>query len=203
MAVEAGTTQDGYEKQFQVNHISHALLIKLLLPVMIKASEELEADVRIINMSSISYTQAPKSGINFTSLRTSQSSLGPLIPSPKWTRYGQSKLANLLYPQELAKRYPQILSVSVHPGIIITDLFANVSFGARLPALISSIGKRTPLEQGPNNQLWAATSPRKGIKNGEYYEPVGVVGRRTTANARDAKLAEKLWNWTQKALEKY
>lgn len=204
MAVDAATTKDGYEIQFQVNHLAHALLIKLLLPLMLRTAEGPNADVRIVNMASIAYQQAPKAGIEFSTLKSNQASLGPpLIPGPKWSRYGQSKLANLLYPQELAKKYPAILSVSVHPGFIITDLFANVSFATRLPALIQSIGKRIPLEQGPYNQLWAATSPRAGIKNGEYYEPVGVVGTRTTARARDAQLAEKLWDWTQDALVGY
>ena len=203
MAVNAGTSKDGYEVQFQVNHLAHALLIKLLLPLMLKTAEMPCADVRIVNMASISYQQAPKAGIEFSSLKSSQSSLGPMIPGSKWTRYGQSKLANMLYPTELAKRYPHILSVASHPGIILTDLFANVSFGTRLPALISSIGKRTPVEKGPYNQLWAATSPRSGIKNGEYYEPVGSIGRRTTMHARDQKLANALWNWTQEALTRY
>lgn len=204
MAVDAETSKDGYEIQFQVNHLAHALLIKMLLPLMLQTAEGPDADVRIVNMASIAYQQAPKAGIEFSTLKSAQASLGrPIIPGPKWSRYGQSKLANLLYPQELAKKYPQILSVAVHPGIIMTDLFANVSFGARLPALIQSIGKRTPLEQGPYNQLWAATSPRGGIKNGEYYEPVGVIGKRTTAQARDGKLAERLWDWTQEVLAGY
>ncbi|MCJ1418822.1 hypothetical protein MMC32_005173 [Xylographa parallela] len=204
MAVDAGTSKDGYEIQFQVNHLAHALLIKMLLPLMLQTADRPDADVRIVNLASIAYQQAPKIGIDFSSLKSNQASLGPaLIPGRKWSRYGQSKLANLLYVQELAKRYPRILSVAVHPGIVMTDLFANVSFGARLPALISSIGKTTPLEQGPYNQLWAATSPRGGIKNGEYYEPTGIVGKRTTTQAKDVRLAEKLWDWTQEALAGY
>lgn len=203
MAVDAGTSKDDYEIQFQVNHLAHALLIKLLLPLILRTAGEPGSDVRIINMASVAYQQAPKMGIDFATLRTGQASLGSMIPGPKWSRYGQSKLANLLYPSELAKRHPQILSVAVHPGIIMTDLFSNVSFGTRLPALIGSIGKRTPIEQGPYNQLWAATSPRSGIKNGEYYEPVGKVGHRTTAQAKNGKLAAELWKWTEEALAGY
>ncbi|MCJ1337814.1 hypothetical protein MMC09_003098 [Bachmanniomyces sp. S44760] len=204
MAVDAGISEDGYEIQFQVNHLAHALLIKLLLPLMLKTAQKPDADVRIVNMASIAYQQAPKSGIEFSSLKSSQPSLGnPLIPGPRWSRYGQRKLANLLYPQALAKRYPQILSVSVHPGVIMTDLFTHVSFTTRLPVLIGSFGRRTSIEEGPYNQLWAATSPRNGIKNGEYYEPIGVVGKRTTKQARNEQLSEQLWDWTQKALGKY
>ena len=200
MATDPAKTKDNYEIQFQTNHLSHALLIKTLLPIMTQTASQPNSDVRIINMSSIAYQQAPKMGIDFATLKTDQSSLGSLIPGPKWSRYGQSKLANLLYPAQLAERHPEILSLAVHPGIILTDLFTNVSFATKLPVLISSIGKRTPVEQGPYNQLWAATAPREKILNGEYYEPIGVVGVRTTRQARDKELGRKLWDWTQDAL---
>ena len=200
MATEAAKTKDNYEIQFQTNHLSHALFIKLLLPIMTQTAAQPNSDVRIINMSSIAYQQAPKMGIDFATLKTDQSSLGNIIPGPKWSRYGQSKLANMLYPAQLAERYPEILSVAVHPGIILTDLFTNVSFATKLPVLISSIGKRTPVEQGPYNQLWAATAPRGKIRNGEYYEPIGVIGPRTTKQAMDEELGRKLWDWTQDAL---
>lgn len=203
MAVDASTSKDGYEIQWQVNHLAHALLIKELLPLMQKTTAEPGADVRIINMSSIAYQQAPKQGIDFAGLKTDQRSLGGIIPGPKWSRYGQSKLANMLYPEELAKRYPDITSVSVHPGYILTDLFSNVSLATKLPVLIMSIGKTTPVEQGPYNQIWASTCPKSLLKNGEYYEPIGRVGKRTTKQARDSKLAEQLWDWTEKVLEKY
>ncbi len=62
---------------------------------------------------------------------------------------------------------------------------------------------RTPVGEGPYNQLWAATCPRTKLKNGEYYEPVGIVGQRTTTASKDKKLAAQLWDWTEKALEGY
>lgn len=201
MAVPEGTTKDGYEIQFGTNHLGHALLIKLLLPTMLETAKLPGADVRIINMTSIAYQQAPSFGIDFATLKSPQASLGKVIPGPKWSRYGQSKLAQLLYSQELAKRHPEITSVSVHPGIIMTGLFDNVSFMTKLPVLIQSIGKKTSVEEGPYNQLWAATCPKGKLVNGEYYEPVGVVGKRTTRAARDEKLAARLWDWTQKELE--
>ena len=114
MAVPAATTQEGYEIQFGTNHIGHALLTKLLLPTMLKTAEEPNADVRIINLSSMGHQMAPTKGIDFDNLSLSNSS--------PWTRYGQSKLANILFAKELAKRYPTITSISVHPGIIKTDV---------------------------------------------------------------------------------
>jgi hypothetical protein len=103
----------------------------------------------------------------------------------------------MLYSQELAKQYPQITSVSVHPGIIMTGLFDNVSFFTKLPALLSNTGKTTPVEQGSYNQLRAATVDKSKLVNGEYYEPIGKVGVRTTKAARDKELPLRLWEWTQ------
>jgi retinol dehydrogenase-12 len=58
---------------------------------------------------------------------------------------------------------------------------------------------RTP-EQGSWNQLWAATS--KDACSGEYYEPVGIVGKRTK-KSKDQKLQKELWDWTDRELEEW
>ena len=203
MAVEPALSVDGYETQFATNHLGHALLVKLLLPVMQETARQPGADVRIINMTSIAYQQAPKQGIDFATLRTTQDSLGGMIPGGKWARYGQSKLAQLLYSQELAKHYPEITTISVHPGIILTGLFENVGFFTKLPVLLISSGKRTPVEEGHYNQCWAATCEKSKLRNGEYYEPIGKVGKRTTKQAKDVKLAGRLWEWTQKEVESH
>lgn len=201
MATPAGLTEDGYETQFGTNHVGHALLIKLLLPLLQRtAASSPSADVRIVNLASVAYENAPKNGIEFASLRTVQDNLGGPI-GPKWTRYGQSKLANLLYPVELAKRYPEILSVAIHPGVIMTGLFDNAPLGSKLLLYVKFGGKTTSVEEGYFNQLWAATWKREGLRNGAYYVPVGREGTLTTGAARVGELARRLWEWTEKELE--
>jgi len=200
MAVNAATSVDGYEIQFATNHLGHALLVKLLMPTLQETARSPGADVRIINMTSVAHTQAPKMGIDFATLKSSQNGLGGMIPGGKWSRYGQSKLAQLLYSQELAKHHPEITSVSVHPGIIQTGLFDNMDFMTKLPTMFY---KQTPVAEGHYNQCWAATCPKSKLKNGEYYEPNGVVGQRKTKQARDTQLADKLWEWTQSQFEAY
>jgi NAD(P)-dependent dehydrogenase (short-subunit alcohol dehydrogenase family) len=74
-AVPPGITQDGYEIQFGVNHLAHALMIKLLLPALHKASEE-RGDARIVLLSSLGFQRAKKEGIIFEDLKTSQANLG-------------------------------------------------------------------------------------------------------------------------------
>lgn len=201
MAVDAATSQEGYEIQFATNYLGHTLLVKLLLPLLTStADQNPNADVRVINMTSIAYKQAPRSGIDFATLRTSQKSLGL---APRWARYGQSKLAQMLYSQQLARRHPRITSVSVHPGFIMTGLFDGINLMTKLPVLILSLGKKTPVEQGHYAQCWAATVTQDRLVNGEYYEPIGRLGKRATAQAKDMELAERLWNWTENELRAY
>jgi len=205
MALPPNTTKDGYESEFGTNHIGHALLIKLLLPVMEKTAAKPGSDVRIVNLSSHAYHQAPKVGIEFETLKSDQANLGALIPGNKWSRYGQSKLANLLYAKALAKHYPNITSVAIHPGFIKTDLFQNIGFVSRLQVqtLVLFSQTWTPVEEGPYNQTWAATTAKSNLESGAYYTPIAVKTQPTTAQAQDEKLAERLWDWTQEELAAY
>ncbi|GAB7323671.1 hypothetical protein MBLNU13_g07148t1 [Cladosporium sp. NU13] len=198
MATPPSTSVNGYEIQFATNQMGHALLVKLLLPLLQATAKLTDADVRVINMTSVAYKQAPRQGIEFATLKTDQASLGML---PKWARYGQSKLAQLLYTDELARHYPEITWLSVHPGYIFTGLFDGTSFLTKLPVLIMSIGNRTPVEKGHFAQCWAATAPKAKVVNGGYYEPIGVAGKRATVLANDKKLAGQLWEWTQTELQ--
>ena len=114
MALPPGLSKDGYEQQFATNHLGHALLIDLLMPVLQDTASLPGSDVRIIITSSQAATMGltPKGGINFRALRTEQKMFGG-----RWLRYGQSKLANILYAKALQKQYPCITTVSIHPGI--------------------------------------------------------------------------------------
>ncbi|KAK4499253.1 hypothetical protein PRZ48_009766 [Zasmidium cellare] len=201
MATPASTSPEGYEIQFATNHLGHALLVKLLMPLMEATAAQPNADVRIVNMSSYAYKQAPSNGIDFATLKTPQANLGGMIPGPRWSRYGQSKLAQLLYSQEIAKHHPSITSVSVHPGFIMTGLFDGLPFMTALPPLLMSLGKRTPVEEGHFAQCWAATAEKGSVVNGGYYEPIGKLTVPSTRQGKDERLAGELWTWTQRELE--
>jgi NAD(P)-dependent dehydrogenase (short-subunit alcohol dehydrogenase family) len=126
MAIPTGLTKDGYEIQFGTNHLGHALLIKLLLPTLQRTADETKggADPRIVLLASKGMTLHPTGGIVFDELRTTQENLA----FAHWRLYGQSKLANILYAAELARRLPQITSVSVHPGVMMTGLVTGLGF---------------------------------------------------------------------------
>ncbi|KAF2135231.1 uncharacterized protein K452DRAFT_293377 [Aplosporella prunicola CBS 121167] len=200
MAHPPGLTSDGYELQFGINFLGHALLIKKLLPLLQRTAQLPGADVRVVLLTSLGFLMHPRGGILFDSLRTTQDSriFGP------WTRYGQSKLAALLYARELARRAPSILAIAVHPGVVQTGLADGLSAVNRvfLKAMLVTTKLVTP-EEGARNQLWAATTQREGIENAALYEPVGVLSGKLDKTSKDDALAGRLWEWTEKELERY
>ncbi|PMD47424.1 NAD(P)-binding protein [Hyaloscypha variabilis F] len=196
MAVPAGLTKDGYEIQIGTNHLGHALLTKLLMPTLLKTAQLPNTDVRIVTVSAIAYAQAPKGGIKFDLLRTTQEENNKIV------RYCQSKLANILYSNELASRYPSITAVSLHPGVVETNLSKPLQDSHRLARLLVAISKLimvVSVQKGALNQLWAATS--KEVQTGEFYVP---VGKKDESNVlKDTDLAKKLWDWTETELQSY
>lgn len=189
MATPPALSADGYEIQFATNHLGHTLLIRRLLPIL-EATAKSHGDARIINLTSIAHSTTPKSGINFTTLKTKQEDLAGFAMAT-WARYGQSKLANLLYADELTRHHPAITSTAVHPGVVETELLTkHLSFINRLGLRLNFLGTRkTYPEEGAKNQIWAATAA--GVQSGTYYVPVGVMGLRKKMGG-DEDLARSL-----------
>jgi retinol dehydrogenase 12 len=204
-------TKNGYEIYFGTNHLGHALLTKLLMPLLLHTVQQQKAendmsknndaaktsDVRVVVLTSVMMNWAPVGGILFDKLNTPLAEIGS-----SFTRYGQSKLANTLFAKYLAKDYPQLTVAAVHPGVVdtgIADKTAKHNTWARflLPAASPFM---STVEEGVKNQLWACTS--KDVISGEFYTPVGVVGN-VTELATDDALAERLRGWTEVELEKY
>ncbi|KAL8683490.1 MAG: hypothetical protein Q9186_000530 [Xanthomendoza sp. 1 TL-2023] len=195
MATPPAETEDGYESQFGTNHMGHALFTKLLLSTLLSTAREKGSDVRVVNLSSEAHNLAPRpQGILFDKVK-----LGKQGP---WTRYGQSKHATMLFAKELAKRYPEITSVAVHPGVILTDLYtpnqeSNMLFRYGVKVLGPLFMADVPT--GTLNQLWAAVGKKAEVVSGKYYTPVGKSSSGSKW-AQKGDLAEQLWNWTEKEL---
>lgn len=202
MMTPSGVTASGYEIQFGTNHMGHALLAKLLLPLLVDtATAKPDADVRLVVLSSDAHTLAPGQGILFDSLKTAQEELYSAA------KYGQSKLANILFARELSRRYKDkgIKVVAVHPGRVVTNLgnsFASWNILTKvLVAIVSRTWLVTSVEDGARNQLWAGVgAKREELVDGEFYVPVGKVGPQTKYS-KDDELAGRLWEWTEKELE--
>ena len=193
MAAPPGTTADGFELQFGTNYLGHALLAKLLLPVLETTAKIPDSSVRILSLTSYGHNMAPASGIDFDSLTTPADAMGPYI------RYGQSKLAQILWTKHVAKLYPQFTFVAIHPGVVRTNLMNNATGSNCAVRVIGKVANYvvTSVERGARNQLWASVA--LGVKSGMYYEPVGIGGLEAEI-AKDEGLAERLWGWTEGVL---
>ncbi|KAJ4358091.1 uncharacterized protein N0V89_002670 [Didymosphaeria variabile] len=207
MAAAPGLTENGYEMQFGVNYLGHALLFQLLCPLLEKTSQLPDADVRAIMVTSVGHQLAPKEGIPFDQLKTDCSKFGP------FERYGSSKLAQILWVRHGATLHPNITFAAAHPGLVGgTGLGASATGTGGFANLLMAMSPlaATSLEKGARNQLWASVG--KDVKSGEWYAPetcLGVmqvgVGSQSGASAlaKDDALAKKLWQWAEERLQSY
>lgn len=196
MAVPSTKTEAGFEIQLGTNHVGHFLFTKLLLPTLTKTAAEPGSDVRVISVSSEAQNLSPSFNTIISTDKLSAS--GP------WTRYGASKAANIMFAAELARRYPQLKAVSIHPGLILTELYspgkktnAFVRYGTSIfgPLLFQTTAT------GAHNQLWTAAGAKKAdLVSGAYYTPVGRV-HEGNKWAKNAEYGKKLWDWTEAQLE--
>ncbi|KAL4867224.1 hypothetical protein BDV12DRAFT_123283 [Aspergillus spectabilis] len=189
-----GTTPEGYEIHFGINYLGHALLTRLLMPALLRSTQRVPgADVRIIVVSSEGHLSAPKQGVEFDSIKTDCASMSYSM------RYGQSKVALIGLMKDLSRKYPQINSVAIHPGRILTGMATSLQKESTLARLTKPIAPFfcVPVATGIRNHLWAATSSE--VVSGTYYEPVGVPGTLSPA-ARDESFPTLLQEWTDNAL---
>ncbi|TKA75164.1 hypothetical protein B0A55_03989 [Friedmanniomyces simplex] len=203
MALPAALTKEGYEIHFGTNHVGHALLVKLLTPLL-EATAAHGGDVRLVWTTSLAYRIPVKGGILLDKGKTTQTDISPVMGT--WMRYGQSKLANLVYARAYAKHHPSITSVSIHPGVSATGLVTSLSFAQRMFIYLTTVNSMISVEECGWNQQWAATAPlgsgERQVETGKYYEPVGVKVVPSGEGSND-ELAEKLWEWTEAELASF
>jgi NAD(P)-dependent dehydrogenase (short-subunit alcohol dehydrogenase family) len=167
---------DGLEETFAVNHLGAFLLTNLLLDLLGAG-----APSRIVNVSSGAHLRAH---INFDDLQSERR-------YNAWKAYGQSKLANVLFTYELARRLEGtgVTVNAVHPGVVRTNFGSSggfVRFGTRIagPFLL------TP-EKGADTVVWLASSPEVDGVSGKYF--LRRKPSRTSAEARDRTVQDRLW----------
>ncbi|KAG0204070.1 hypothetical protein BGX28_003881 [Mortierella sp. GBA30] len=186
---------DGIEQQFAVNHMGHFVFTMGLLD-RIKESQP----SRIVMLSSVGHEGAVKGGIDFETLNDASAS------NPA-SRYGRSKLANILCGKALARRLvnEKVYVNMPHPGFVYTDLQRNnkASMGTIAATTYDLAGKMCAAkpEVGALNQLYCATSPEIEEKDlrGRYFVPVGNE-LRPSPYALDEELQEKLWAYSEKLM---
>ncbi|KAG8992134.1 hypothetical protein FRB94_011996 [Tulasnella sp. JGI-2019a] len=179
---------DGYDLQFGTNCLGHAHFTLLLIPELINgAKTSSDGKARVVNTSSIvAYTA---DGVDFDSPREDNNTYKRQKMGTD-ALYNQSKYGNVLFSNELAKRYADqnIVSVSLNPGNLRTELQRHFS-----PLKNRIVGLTLyPAPFGALTQLWAGTSPETKDLNGKWLIPWARVGKMGVD--KDLKIGEKLWD---------
>jgi len=191
-------TVDGYERQFATNYLGPFALTALLF-----WSIKPQPGSRIVTVASGVSNQGK---IEFDNLQSERRY------SPMWQAYAQSKLADLVFQQELQRRltaiHSPILSTGAHPGYAVTNLQTtgpgeNIPFIMRIGMMILKPLASQDAAHGALPTLFAATTPE--ATPGGYYGPNGFqelkgypVPAKITATARDVALAQRLWTESER-----
>ncbi len=174
-------TVDGYEMTFAVNHLGPFLLTSLLTERLVAG-----APARVVNVSSTAHSQA-RHGMPFDDLQSAARYSAMRV-------YGESKLANILFTTELARRLDGtgVTANCLHPGVVATgyardgDTKGFLSMGIKVirPFILSPA-------QGARTSVYLASSPEVARTTGEYFVKCKV--KQPKAPARDAEAARRLW----------
>ncbi|KAK9181809.1 hypothetical protein WN944_024948 [Citrus x changshan-huyou] len=200
MATPFMLSKDNIELQFATNHIGHFLLTNLLLETMEKTARESSKEGRIVNVSSRRHQFSYPEGIRFDRIND-QSGLQQLGLKDslynRFSAYGQSKLANILHTNELARRLKEdgvdITANSVHPGAITTNLFRHISFFSGLVGLLGKYVIKN-VEQGAATTCYVALHPHVKGLTGSYFADSNVA--QASSQAVNTELAQKLWDFS-------
>ncbi len=202
MACPEGRTADGFEMQFGTNHLGHFLLTALLFPAVMAGDGP-----RIVNLSSAGHS------ISDVDLDDVNVEAGDYDP---WIAYGRSKTANALFSRGLAQRFggAGLLSFSVHPGGIVTDLGRHLN-DELIGQMIERGRERAEasgesgglefksVEAGAATQVWASVADLAD-HNGAYLADcqVGVEGGNPNTTGfmsylLDDTTTDRLWSLSE------
>lgn len=197
-------SKDGFEDTFAVNHLAHFLLTTLLLPRL----RETPGDRRIVHVSSRLHVQAGSTGslrgrlvhaANVVGLRLA--TRGARLDFDAIDRedgyqgieaYARSKLAQVIFSAELARREREVTSNAVHPGSVATEVTRENRLLFALQPL-SKLVLKTP-EQGAATSVHVGTAPELAGVTGRYFARSREAP--AAAIASDRAVAERLWAWS-------
>jgi retinol dehydrogenase 12 len=175
VAGQRGLTANGFELAFGVNHLGHFALTMALLDRLAAS-----APARVVTVSSDSHYQA--TGIDFEAVRRPTASVTGM------REYAVSKLGNVLFSQELARRLDGrgVTTYALHPGVVASDIWRRVPWPVRPLIKLRMI---TP-EQGAATSLYCATSAEVANATGRFYDK---SREREPSAVATGELAGTLW----------
>ncbi len=179
VAGSRGLTKDGFELGFGVNHLGHFALTVALLDHLAAS-----APARVVTVASDAHYQAR--GIDFDAVRR------PTASRTGLREYAVSKLSNVLFTQELARRTEGrgIAASALHPGVVASDIWRRVPWPVRPLMKLRMLS----IEQGAATSLYCATAPELAGVSGRFYEN---CRERQPSAVATAELAGALWQHSE------
>jgi NAD(P)-dependent dehydrogenase (short-subunit alcohol dehydrogenase family) len=180
LAGQRGQTAQGFELAFGTNHLGHFLFVTGVLDRLRSTAADAGTPSRVVVVSSRSHYDAK--GIPFDDLRRPTHSVTGL------PEYAVSKLANVLFAQELARRVPaeEVAVLSLHPGVIASDVWRRVPWPVR--PIMTRFMRST--EEGAATSLHCATAPGIEDRSGTYWDE---CAEREPSAVATPELATELW----------
>jgi len=174
-------TDDGLEMSFALNHLAYFLLTNLLLD-RLQATAQEGAAARVINVSSMAHTGAE---IDFDDLQSEKGYSG-------MRAYGMSKLANVMFTYELARRMEGkgVTANVLHPGFVASEFAKNNGILVRLFMPLLRLFMISP-EEGAKTSIYLASSPQVESVTGQYY--VKEKATRSSEVSYDQAQQQHLW----------
>lgn len=174
-------TADGYERTFATNHLSYFLLTGLLLPEL-----EQGAPARVVNVSSGAHNTA---ALDFDDLMAERRYRA-------FSQYGRSKLCNILFTRELARRLDgkPITVNALHPGFVASDFLSK----GGVWSLIQPLANLFALDEvaGARTSVYLASSPEVAGVSGKYFYQCRE--KTPSRRARDDEAAGRLWEISER-----
>jgi retinol dehydrogenase 12 len=174
-----GLTRQGFELTFGINHLGHFALTNALLGCLTAS-----APARVVTVSSDSHYSAR--GIDFEGLRRRAAGITGL------REYAVSKLCNVLFTQELARRTADtgVTTYALHPGVVASDIWRRVPWPVR-PLMTR---RMLTVDEGAATSLYCATSPDVARDSGKFYDK---CAERAPSRVATPELAAELWKRSQ------
>ncbi|KAL3944914.1 MAG: hypothetical protein SGBAC_001005 [Bacillariaceae sp.] len=204
---ERQLTKDGYERTFQSNHLGHFVLTAGLFPYLSRNGST------VVNVSSEAYNFASQTTESGGGRGLDMKNLNGEVQYGPWSSYGLSKLANILFTQELQRKADAsgndwLTTVCLHPGAVNTDLGRNIMGEEKWNELKESGGaSASPLTmialkamsnfvltvpEGASTQVFLASGAEGTMSKGAFYEDLKEK-KNLPGFARDTAKASALW----------
>ena len=188
-------TVDGLEQVMGVNHIAHAYLTQLMMPLLTNSGPS-----RVVVVSSKIHSGPP---LDYQALDRMNTSTGDAQKDwGTFRSYQQSKLANLLFARALASRFENkgVTAYSLHPGAIKTNLGSKIPLSKYLAPVVMMLIKEKTIAEGAATTVYCAVKPGLESENGRYFDDSTVTN--LADQWTDADL-NRFWQWTENIIQEH